>query len=415
MMATLEELAEMQSDDPELVPEIVPADARLSLKGPVSLFIHLLERVVTIPPLKETIRGTAYTMVEAFDSDEGVASYSQATAMDGIQTLSVKTTGLKVLRSGSALFPGKKLLEILKNAPSPIAKIEVKADTATVTAGQAVWTLSVPREDSLPPMPDVSSLSLRTYSVASFLEALTIARVSVSESRARPAFMQANISHGSMTSCDGSRISRKVLPEFPDDVDFSIPIASMDELIKALKASSSETFEYGYSGLYLVFHIDHDVLTVQRLLVSFPDVENLLLAPAISNHFGLRVDREELLEVIKRVRINADPDFYGIFLNIVPDKKYADGEYSWLVVVQAKDRNGNAAQETISGAWYGSTKSMDLCFNHKFLTDMLQSFPEDEVLLKVGESTKTQKFPILIEQPELGFTSVLQQISIRLA
>lgn len=408
-MTSLEELMSMETEEAELIPEILPVDARLSIKGQVPDLIALFERAASVSPAKEIIAGTGFALLESFLPTLHEVGYVRITATDARQTISVMTDKVSVAREGAVLLPAKRMVEILKMAPKESARIDVLGAEASILSGRAHWVVQTPSGSSLPAIPSPEGIPMHTVPREGLLVALSGVRKAVASTSGRPALAQVLIEKGLVTASDGGRIHRMVVPSFPKDLTMCVPRDSVDELMKALKAGTDELIEVGASDSLLVFKIDTDVLMVQRLLIGFPDVEAQILTPAFSNLNTLTVDTTDLAETVARVRVNSDPDYASIFLSLVPGKKTADG-ISWSLAVRARDRQHNTAQETLACMWSGSSKARELCLNHKYLTDLLTSYNSELAIFKVGDDTKTQRFSLFIEDSETGFTGVISQM-----
>lgn len=400
----------MEHDDPEFIPDILPVDARLSVRGDVAKFISLFERAAAVAPTKEMIPGTAHSLLEAVQTSNSEVAHLRITSSDGEQTVSVIVDGITVLMAGSVLVPAKRILDILKLAPSPTAKLEVLGNTAVIRSSRAQWTVQTPIGDALNTIPDVSSVPLVTVATAPFLKALVVARKAASNLSNRDSLMQLLIRNSTITGCDGGRLHRATIAGFDSTADLTIPVRVVDELVKSLRATDSEFFSMGYDDRILVFRIDQNSIIAQRLLLAFPEVENLLFGPAFSNVNSLTVNTRELADVVKRIRINADPDSAKIFLSLQPGKKDAQGLLSWTLVVRTKDRQGNASQEVIECQWSGSGNPTELCLNHHYLTDFLSAYSGEMASFKVGNDSKTHKSPLFLEDVGDGFVGIIQQM-----
>ncbi len=403
-------LAEMEHEDPEFIPEILPVDARISVKAHASVWLHLFSRAAAVTPTKEIIPGTSYALLEAVQSTASSAAYLRITAGDGEQIVSVVADAVTVLMEGRVLLPAKRILDILKLVPSDSAKIEVVGTGALIRSGRAQWTVQSPVGELLSTFLDVSSVKTQAVEVGPFVNALSVARRAASPTSAWLGLNQLLIRNGTITGCDGGRLHRASLQALDTSMDLTIPVKVVDELLKALGGTSSSHFELGYNSQHLVFRIDQDEIVAQRLLAEFPSVENLLLGPAFSNVNSLTVDRKELADVIQRVRVNADQDTAALHLILTPGKKDANGEISWSLAVRTKDRSGNAAQEIIDCQWVGPTKPRSLVVNHRYLSDFLAAYSAEMVIFKIGENSKTQPSPLFIEDTEVGFTGIVQQM-----
>jgi len=409
-MTTLDALAAMEHEDPEYVPEILPVDARLSIRGKVSTLQKLFSRAASVTPSKEVVPGTMYALLESFHASSQEVSHVRITASDGDQTVSVVVDGLMVLMAGAVLVPAKRIQDILKLAPSDTAKIEVIGTAAIIRSGRAQWTVQTPVGDSLGTLLDVSGIEMQAVEVGPFVNAMSVARRAASSTSAWSGLNQLLIRDGTITGCDGALLHKVTLGTLDASVDLTIPVRAVDELLRALRASSSEFFEMGFDERHLVCNIDQDSIIAKRLLVPFPNIENLLLGPAFSNTYSLTVDRAELSAVIARMRVNSDPDTYAVYLNIMPNKKDSSGALSWSLAIRVKDRSGNAAQEIIECQWVGPAKAQTLTVNHRYLSEFLAGYDSETVIFKIGENTKTQPSPLFIEDTVLGFTGIVQQM-----
>lgn len=409
-MSSLLELSEMEHEDQEYIPEIVPVDAKLSIRSDVKKLQGLFARAAAVSPVKEVIPGTAYAKLEAFRETTSMAAFLRITASDGDQTVSVNIDGVQVLMEGSALLPAKRILDILKLAGDTTVKIEVLGNEAKIRAGRALWTVQTPVGDHMNSLLDVAEAPMQEIEINPFLRALIVARKAASTSEARISLMQLRVKDGSITGCDGGRLHRASVLGLDPSVDTTIPVKVADELVRSLASRTGESMSFGYTDRFLIFHVGEDRIVAQKLLTPYPEVESLILGPALSNTTKLRVNRRDLMETINRVRVNADPEFAVITLSLVLNGSTNSGERIWNLAARAKDKMGNTSQEVLECIWTGS-KPAELRFNHHYLTDILSIYPEEFVNLLVSDDTKTMKAPILIEDKEAGISGIVQQVS----
>lgn len=409
MKTDLLDLAQAQSPDEEMVPEILPVDARLAVHGKVATFLALFERAATVTPLKEIISGTGYALIEAFPGTSTTVPYVKVTATDGDMSVVLWADGLAVSMPGAALVPPKKILDILKIAPTENLRFEVLGNTATLRSGRAQWSVQTPVGDHLPPAADVSAITTHQVPVSSFLDALRAARGAASTSSARASLMQIQVRDGSLTGLDGGRLHRQRVTGLGLGINTTIPLRVADEVARLLRGAESETFDFGSSFSHLVFRVDNDEIIAQRLLSDFPNIENQILGPTLTNTHTLSVNRAILADAVKRVRVNSDPEFQAMFLTLAPGKATSDGT-TWTLTVSARDRSGNEAREGMDVAWTGPKGARSLCVNHKNLSEMLSTMTTETVAFKVGDDTKAQKFPLFVDNDINGFTGWVQQM-----
>lgn len=404
-MSDLLDLVEMQHADPEMMPDIVPVDTVLSVKAAASTLITIFERAAAISPLptKESYPDTAHARLEAISAGESVA-HCRITATDGEKTVSVVSGNVVVSMAGQTLVQPRKILDILKLVPTGTVKIEVIGNTTTIRSGQAQWTIATPLDARLAVAPDLGDIEMHAVPRQAFLEALAITRRAVSTTAARPALQQALVRNQVITSCDGGRVHRQHIDELGEMLDFTIPTSVMDEVIRACKDSDSEGIGVGMTEYHLAFQIDEDTIIAQRLTLPYPgDPEALINKAAFANQWTLTVERDDLAQVVRRVRVNADPDYSAIFLGIQAT------DTGHRLIVSARDRNGNAAQEVMECSFDGPGKGRELCLNHRYLSDLLASSP-GTVHFKIGDDTKTMRNALLVEDLLSGFTGVVTQM-----
>lgn len=397
------ELSEMEEDDQEMVPEIIPVDARLSVRGNAKIFASLFQSALDVVPSKEIIPNTGYILLEGVSSSLASASHVKVTATDGERTITLISSALSTKLEGSVLVPGRRIFDILKLIGDNDVRIDVLGTSATLRSGRAVWTVSTPPANShLPTFSDVSSISLHSLKSKVLLESLELVYPAIAKLSSRQSLMQVNVSKGNFTACDGVRVHRVTVEGLPSDVSTTIPLKFVESAIKELRSHDEEYVEFGSDHSAVVIHFGTNILMSQRLNFQYPDVDHLMLSPALTNDETLTIDVSEVSESIKRVRVNADPEFFALFLAI------RQSEGSWSLTIRARDREGNTSQETLPVKFEGTQKAMDLTVNHKYLLDFLACL-EGEVSLKLGESTKTKQAPIYAT--ESNFTGSLMQMS----
>lgn len=384
-MTDLLELAEREDD---LVPEIMPVDARLSFAALSHNLVSLLTSAADVATLKEVIPNTSYVLIEAFD----VRNEVEISATDGERAITVIAPAV-VRLSGSALVPAKRMLDILKLTQDTV-RVDVIGTTATIRAGRTVWTVSTPPlEASLPNFTPSDQDNWQWVNVnrVELLSALELALPAVARSNARQALMQAEVSKSQITACDGVRAHKVTIPSMSKDFKTTLPLRFIETAIKELRNSTEDYVNLKTTHSTVALTIGTNVLYTQRLNFEFPAVNHLVLGPALQNDERLTLRLPDLVAAIKRVRVNADPEYSAIFLSLRQTKG------AWEVVVRARDKSGNASQESVAASYDGPATSKNIALNHRYLLDFLACVKSEEVELRLGESTKTKIAPIYYE------------------
>lgn len=297
---------------------------------------------------------------------------------------------------GIAVFPAKKLAEIIRQADDSDVHIHVAGGTASITVGRTTWRLRLQGGEDYPPMPAITEVTFAAVNRTGFLSALQAVRYAACRDANRASLMMIDIRGGRMTACDGSRFQQAAAADLP--FPCQIPIGAVDDLIKILKASELTDVHIGESDHHLIFRLGADLLIVAKLMAQFPDMEAALLRPALENRHKLTIDRHEFVAAIKRVRIAADPETSALAL-ILRD---------YQLTVSARDKWENFAEETIDATWDGADRT--IVVNHAYLTDMINMVRGPVVTLHLGDDTKHRKAPIMVRDGDAGTVGVVQQM-----
>lgn len=385
-MTDIYALSEMQSGEEELVPEILPLETRLSFSANVKELSSSLSAVLDVVPVKEIIQNTGF--VELSVSPDHI----RMSATDGARSISrLYDDLLTVHLVGIMLVPGRKLLDILKLAPASTVRVDAVGAEMRIRSGRAMWTISVPTQGySLPSSASTEDMEFYTLDRKKFLKSLELSLSAVAKSSSRMSLMQADIRFGSLTSCDGAR-AHKISIDLPKSLATTLPLKFMETAIRELKSYDEEIIEFGSNKQTVAIRVDGNSVMSQKLNFEFPPVDHLILGPALSNEEELEVNVQDLMETVRRVKVNSDPEFSAIVLAI----RSVHG--SWKLGVSARDRSGNSSQETLDVDFRGTSSAKDVIANHKYLLDFLACIDTPTATLKLGESSKTKQAPIYIK------------------
>jgi DNA polymerase-3 subunit beta len=311
----------------------------------------------------------------------------------------ISTTDLVAIqRPGVTVFPAKKLLEIARVLEEGDVVIDAQNGEAQIMSGNFYVTLKLQSGEDFPPMPEVADVDFCTVNKAEFLSAIKTVKHAAAHEAVKPSMMMIDVSHGKMTACDGIRFQQVTLGEsFP--LSFQIPVSAVDNLMKLLSATDLNELKIGDSEYQLVFKVGPDYFIANKVMANFPDMETILLRPAMANTDELNIDRQELVDALRRVRINADPETNAVALVL--------GEGT--LTVQASDRSGNRATETVQTSWFLGARTLTV--SHRFLMEMLAAYPGRTCHFLLGPDIKSRKSSILLRDEDTGTVAVLQQMS----
>lgn len=392
-----------QDYDEDVEFEILPSTARLALKGPSRALNALLERAEAVAPVKPVVPNTQWIQLEAHGPEVGSLAFVRASANDGEVTMSTQSDELEVLREGSVLLP-RKVAQIVKLAPEATVSLTVIGSSCVVRSGRAQWTVATPVGDALPPRPDTAAIVQFPIARTALLRALRVVQLVLAKGGSRAALQQALVREGKITASDAGRLHQVLVEGLPAEFETTLPIRVVDELVRACLASTVETVFLGSDELRVVAAVGRDDIVGQRMMVGYPNIEALVLQPAFTNDSSVTVKTGELVDAVKRARVNADPTTSAVTLDLTP------ASHGWQMVVTTIDRDGNSSREPIPAEWQGPKKGASFTVQHKSLLELIAGAGTETISFRVSVGTKTKKYPLLVETG--SFTGVLQQVMV---
>lgn len=358
------------------------AQAAVAVPARESLAVHGCFRVTVSP---------GYLQLAATDS--------QLTVLAG--TRSVDADGAVVI-----YLPAKRLKQIIDAAPDGDIIVSVNREMARVKAGEAggpSWGVRMPppRGYSVLLDLDLEAVSFAKIRREPFLAALGIIRHAVCRDASRPQHAQVRLAKDGgdvyAAAFDGAQFCRARVPGFPFET--ALPAALLPDLIKMLERSQAEEIEAGELDGTVVFRTGHTVLACQLSGVGFPDTDADVLEPTAGYAAELGVDGTELARAVRRTAICAHPTTSALALEVSGKK----------LSVQARDDDGNTAEEAIGCTWSGEDRL--LVVNHQFLSAMLAVHPPGTCSFRVGEDKGRRRSMVRLEDPSSGVISVIPQMA----
>src|SRR3954452_14104087 len=296
---------------------------------------------------------------------------------------------------GSAVVPGKLLLEIARGLPADSVTIEhrVEEGVVVVTAGTATFRLHTYAVEDFPRLPEVEGSPLSSVDGEALLD--TVARVARSASRdeSRPVLtgilVRLEPGHIVMAATDSYRLSVKEtsvdgsLPE----LDAIIPARALQELTRI--AGDGE-LELGVHENHVVFGAGDAWLTTRRIDGQFPNYKQLLPE---TFEYEVSMPRDELLEVVRRVSVMVQR-------NSPLRLRFAEGE----LTITAQTQDVGEARESLPAPYTG--EPMEIGFNAEFLRDGIESVEGDDVRLKLISPLR----PAVLQTDSDDFTYLIMPI-----
>lgn len=282
----------------------------------------------------------------------------------------------EIASEGSVVMPGRLLLDVVRSLPKESLSLEYRSSEQDVEliSGSARFHLrTLPLED-FPTLPVVEPAAAMTVPAAAFTE--TIGRVARSASRdeTRPHLTGVLVTvEGTdlrMVATDSYRLSVKetTLSEpLSKSLEANVPARTLQELSRIATADGAEEIAITALENQVVFAVGDVVLSSRLVEGRFPNYQQLL--PEAYEH-ELRVDRGELLEVVRRIGLLAQK-------NAPLRLAFAEGSLE----ISAQTPDVGEASEALPVPFKG--EPFEIGFNPEFFRDGLESAETEELVLKL--------------------------------
>ncbi len=281
-----------------------------------------------------------------------------------------------VERPGVVLLPARLLVEILRALDGDSVSLEQRAEAGEVTvsserANFSLRTLLANDFPRIPEPPDAAAVELPAKAVAQTIDRVAKA---VSRDETRPVLTGILVSVGAdglrMVATDSYRLSVKETPlgdEAREPFEANVPARALQELGRISAETGAETISFAAQDNQVVFGVERMTLSSRLIDGQFPNYQQLL--PDTYEH-ELRVSRDELLSVVRRVSILAQ--------RTAPLRlRFETG----AVTLSAQTPDVGEASETVPISYEG--EPLEIGFNPQFLQDGLDSVDADDLVIKL--------------------------------
>jgi DNA polymerase III subunit beta len=281
----------------------------------------------------------------------------------------------EVARPGAAVLPGRLILDVVRALPAAQVTVELRPSEGDVeiTSGSATFHIRTLRSEDFPPLPEPGGDAVVVVPAQAFVE--TVQRVARSASRdeTRPILTGILVSAAGdelrMVATDSYRLSVKEThldSSLPDGFEANVPARALEELGRLVR-EDVEDIRIGVRANQVVFEVDGLALSSRLIDGQFPNYRQLL--PEAYEH-ELTINREELLEVVRRISLMAQK-------NAPLRLSFSEGEVS----ISAQTPDVGEASEPVPIPFAG--EPFDIGFNPDFLIAGLESAGSEDVVLKL--------------------------------
>lgn len=284
---------------------------------------------------------------------------------------------------GLAVIPSKLAADVVRALPSGAVEVSVAEEEANIVAGSTEFTIRVISAEEYPNLipdegPDpAAGGSAVTIDGASFRIALRQVVPAASKDEARPiltgVLMVSEAGGLRLVSTDSYRLAVKDLAGtsiLDEDQKVLVPGRALDELARIISDGGEVSLRLAEREAS--FEVGNTTLTTRLIEGDFPNYRGLLP----SGHPNkLTVDREALLEAVRRVRLLAQES------TPVRMAMSADG-----LSLTAATADVGKAQETLEASYEGS--DLTVAFNPQYLIDGIEVTPGPEISLETMDELK---------------------------
>jgi DNA polymerase III subunit beta len=303
---------------------------------------------------------------------------------------------VEVETDGAVVVPGKLLTDLVRLLPADQVSIEHRSGEGIVEiiSGAATYRLHTYNAEDFPRLPDASGVELVAIDAEAVLG--TAARVSRAASRdeSRPVLTGILVRFEGeslvMAATDSYRLAVKEtsMGSAAPELDAIVPARALGELTRIAQVAGE--LQLGVLENQVIFATDGVLLTTRRIEGQFPNYRQLL--PETFEH-ELKLPREELLDVVRRVSVMAQR-------NAPIRLRFAEGE----LTVSAQTQDVGEARESMPAPF--SAEPLEIGFNPEFLRDGIDSVEGDEVRLKLISSLR----PAVIQGDSDDFSYLIMPI-----
>jgi DNA polymerase-3 subunit beta len=297
----------------------------------------------------------------------------------------------EVIEPGSAVLPGRLLLDVARSLPAETASLELRAaqQDLELISGGATFHLRTLRAEDFPTLPDPSPDTRLSLPAEAFVATVERVARSASKDETRPVLtgilISASASELRMVATDSYRLSvkRTTLSEpLTGELEANVPARALQELARIAQQSAPESIAASLGQNQIVFELDGVSLSSRLIDGQFPNYRQLI--PDAVEH-ELHLSSAELTEVVRRISLLAQK-------NSPLRLAFSEGE----LTISAQTPDVGEASETIPVPYRGEL--FEIGFNPEFLRDGLESIDTEELVLKLISPLR----PGLVESPDNG-------------
>src|SRR2546421_9074812 len=279
-------------------------------------------------------------------------------------------------RDGSAVVPGRLLLDVVRSLPNERTSLEYRSSQSDVEviSGPARFHLRTLPADEFPRLPEAGDASVVKLPAQAFVDTVNRVARAASRDETRPHLTGVLVSAAErelrMVATDSYRLSVKETPlEQPLDgsLEANVPARTLQELGRIATTGAATDIEVAALEHQVIFRLGDVTLSSRLVEGRYPNYKQLL--PEAFEH-ELRVNTAELLEVVRRISLLAQK-------NAPLRMRFSEG----TLEISAQTPDIGEASESLPVPFNG--EPLEIGFNPDFLREGLESAETDELVFKL--------------------------------
>lgn len=378
---------------------VLLCDYRAYMKFTISKKVleKILAHAVGIVERRPTVAIIGHVLVDA-SKEQNSISFT-ATNMD---MSIIDKINCEVEESGKYCLPTFLLYDITKKLASN-ATIDIftnnDEETVTIKQGKSEFSIHYMQADQFPPIANSDYPVSFDITPSTLKKAIDIAKVSIPQDSTRIHLNGVHVHYENENGADKLRfvstdlyriacVSVNVSQEARNMSPVIVPKRAIAEVAKLIDNEEFEQISVSVSETKISFKMQDSNIASEfstRLINgTFPEYKEAL---QVSNNKILQADTKEFIAAIDRVSTVVTENKNSIKLSIYPDK----------IVLSAISRELGQATEEINAS-FSALETMEICFNSKFLLEIMAKIESPHVKMLLAESSSSA----IIEPEEHG-------------
>ena len=293
-----------------------------------------------------------------------------------LETTMSATLEVESDEDGSIALPARLLLDTLKTFPEqPLTFVVEDNNTVEISSNHGKYALAYADGNEFPKSVELEEPSKTTISGDILATAISKTIFAAGNDDLRPVmsgvFFQFSTESLTFVATDAHKLVKYTREDVTADqvAEFIMPKKPLN-LLKGILAASAEDVTIEYNDSNAKFTFENSVLVCRLIDGKYPNYEAVIPK---ENPNKLTIDRTQFLNSVRRVSIFSNKTTHQIRLKI------AGAELN----ISAEDIDySNKAEERLTCDYQGD--DMQIGFNSRFLTEMLNNLNADDVQLEMS-------------------------------